>query len=429
MTTLIRPRNEFTIRLKRPHGRQQPFVESTTKRIVVRAGRRGGKTTGIAIRAVQRFLQGRRILYATPTADQITRFWYEIKLALAEPIDAGVLYKNESLHIIETPGTENRIRAKTAWNADTLRGDFADDLFLDEWQLMSEDAWELVGAPMLLDRNGDAVFIYTPPSLSSRSVTKARDPRHASKMFKRAQEDATGRWETHHFASADNPHISTDALDEITQDMTSLAYRQEILAEDIDEVPGALWTFALLEQQRVSRTPELARIVVALDPAVTSTEQSDETGIIAAGTGECACKGQPETHGFVLRDGSGRYSPDGWADKALSLYDDAEADRIVAEDNNGGEMVEYTIKTKRRHAPVKRVRASRGKDARAEPVAALYEQGMVHHVGELSELEDQLCSWVAHGGSRSPDRLDALVWAITELMLDTKGRPRADRFL
>ena len=126
-----------------------------------------------------------------------------------------------------------------------------------------------MGAPMLLDNNGDAVFIYTPPSLRSRSVTKARDPQHASKMFKKARKDKTGRWRAYHFTSKANPHISEEGLAEISEDMTALAYRQEILAEDIDEVPGALWSRALLDKCRVAPedVPDLVRIVVAVDPS------------------------------------------------------------------------------------------------------------------------------------------------------------------
>jgi len=181
VTTTTRP--EYIVHLRRPHASQQGFIDSNAKRKVIRAGRRSGKTVGIAIKATKEFLAGRRILYAAPTQEQVDRFWEEVKRALADPIEANVYYKNETRHLIEIPGTEQRIRAKTAWNADTLRGDYADLLILDEWQLMDEDAWEFVGAPMLLDHNGDAVFIYTPPSLRSRSVTKARDPRHAAKLF------------------------------------------------------------------------------------------------------------------------------------------------------------------------------------------------------------------------------------------------------
>lgn len=226
---------EFTVRLSQPHPQQERIIRSTAKRRIVRAGRRGGKTRCAAIIAVQAFLAGKRVLYATPTSDQLDAFWREVKRALSQPIEAGVYYKNETFHSIEHVGTEAKIRAKTAWNADTLRGDYADMLILDEWQLMSEDTWDEVGAPMLLDNNGDCLFIYTPPSLHSSGISRARDPRHAAKMFKKAEGDETGRWAAFHFDSRENPHISPEALDDITQDMSQLAYRQEILAEDVDE--------------------------------------------------------------------------------------------------------------------------------------------------------------------------------------------------
>jgi hypothetical protein len=246
-------RIELVVSLKSTadHPKQRAFVRSRAKRKVVRAGRRGGKTTGASILAVEAFLEARRILYAAPTQDQTSAFWAEVKQALAAPIDAGLFIKNETLRVIERPGSDQRIRAKTAWNADTLRGDYADLLILDEWQLMNEEAWEVVGAPMLLDNNGDAVFIYTPPSLHSRGTSKARDPRHAAKLFQRAQADTTGRWEVFHFTSHDNPHISDISLAEVAADMTHLAYRQEILAEDVEEAPGALWTRATLVPQGV----------------------------------------------------------------------------------------------------------------------------------------------------------------------------------
>jgi phage terminase large subunit-like protein len=408
---------ELTVSLPQPHTQQLAFINTPAKRKVIRAGRRGGKTVGMGIFAVQQFLKGRRILYATPTQDQVDRFWEVCKRALHEPIEAGIFYKNETRHIIELPGTDQRIRAKTAWNADTLRGDYADLLILDEWQLMNEDAWGLVGAPMLLDNNGDVVFIYTPPSIRTAGVTKAQDKMHAAKLFRRAQEDTTGRWATFHFTSRDNPHLSTDALDEIAGDMSALAYRQEILAEDIDEIPGALWSREMLDACRQKNTPTLARIVVAIDPAVTATSESDETGIVVCGIDE-------NDHGYLLADLSGRYSPDAWAQVAVKAYHQFQADRIVAEVNNGGDMVGLTIRTIDSRAAIKQVRASRGKATRAEPVAALYEQDKVHHVGDFAMLEDQLCSWVP-GDRKSPDRMDALVWAFTELMLGKKVRREA----
>src|SRR5262245_21726056 len=191
---------QVTIHLKRPHAEQLRFMRSEAPRRVIRAGRRSGKTTGLAIYAVEEFLKGERVLFAAPTSEQFMRFWHEVTLALGEPIDAGVFRKNEALHLIERPGTEQRIRAKTAWSADTLRGDYATRLILDEWQLMNEDAWEVVGAPMMLDRAGSiAIFCYTPPSIRSAGVTKAHDPRHAAKLFAAAEADTTGRWATFHF--------------------------------------------------------------------------------------------------------------------------------------------------------------------------------------------------------------------------------------
>lgn len=189
--------------------------------------------------------------------------------------------------------------------------------------------------------------------------------------------------------------------------------RQELHAELLDDVPGALWTRDRIERLRVTRAPDLVRIVVAIDPAATSTEGADETGIVAAGLGA-------DDHGYILLDASDRYTPNGWGQKAVTHYQLLKADRVIGEVNNGGEMVEHTVRTAAQSlgasVAYRAVHASRGKQTRAEPISALYEQGRVHHVGMFAELEDQMCSWVP--GMKSPDRMDALVWALTELMLD-----------
>ena len=410
MTTATK---EYKVILRQPHQKQAEIIDSPAKRKIVRAGRRGGKTVGAATIAIKGFLDGRRILYAAPTSEQIDTFWREIKRALADPLQAEVFYKNETLHIIERTSTENRIRAKTAWNSDTLRGDYADLLILDEWQLMDEEAWETVGAPMLLDNNGDAIFIYTPPSLHSRSVSKARDPRHAAKMFKQAQADTTGRWQAFHFTSRDNPYISQEALQDITMDMSSLSYRQEILAEDIEEVPGALWTRELITKCRVSQYPSLLRVVVGVDPPGGVTE----CGIITAGLGN-------DGHGYILEDRTLKASPDSWAEAVLTAYNRNLADRVVGEANFGGDMVENTIyqaaKARGQMVSYKNVHASRGKAIRAEPVVAGFEQGRIHLVGEFPYLEEELCTWIPGETKASPNRMDALVWAITELMLQVE---------
>lgn len=186
--------------------------------------------------------------------------------------------------------------------------------------------------------------------------------------------------------------------------------RQELDAEVLDDVPGALWTHERIDELRVAGAPDLVRIVVAVDPAVSSSEDADETGIVVAAKGA-------DGAGYLLADLSCRASPAIWARRAVEALTTWGADRIVAEVNQGGELVEATIRTVDPGAPYRAVHASRGKQTRAEPVAALYEQGRIHHVGAFPTLEDQLCAALPDGGSGPDDRLDALVWAFVELGL------------
>lgn len=193
--------------------------------------------------------------------------------------------------------------------------------------------------------------------------------------------------------------------------------RQEIEGELLEDVPGALWKLGDIDRDRLSfgaATPELIRIVVSIDPAMTSDEDSDETGIIVAGKDR-------QDHGYVLADGSGRYQPIEWAREAIAHFRQRKADRIVAEINNGGEMVEHTLRMVDDMLPITVVHATRGKVMRAEPVSALYEQGRVHHVGTFARLEDQMINFTQdwdRARDGSPDRLDALVWAMTELLVE-----------
>lgn len=199
--------------------------------------------------------------------------------------------------------------------------------------------------------------------------------------------------------------------------------RQELRAEILDDVPGALWTRANLDEHRRQEKdlPDMQRIVVGVDPAGGSPDESDdlaETGIVCAGLGE-------DGRAYILDDLSCQASPNGWARKAISGVDLRNGDLIVAERNNGGQMVEQTIRSVRSTINVKTVWASRGKVTRAEPIAALYEQGRVSHVGSFAELEDQMVLFTTHGitGDTTGDRVDALVWALTELFPKIIQRP------
>jgi len=205
--------------------------------------------------------------------------------------------------------------------------------------------------------------------------------------------------------------------------------RQEIYGEIIEDIIGALWNRAALDTTRLDASEaesvraSLSRIAVAVDPAVTSGESSDETGIVVVG-----CNDATPPHGYVLEDLSGRYTPDRWARIAVEAYHRWGADRVVAEVNNGGDLVEHTIRTVDPNISYRKVTASRGKWVRAEPVAALYEQSRVHHVGLFGPLEDQMCNFTPDMDRKafgSPDRVDALVWGFTFLLIGKRGRKEA----
>jgi len=196
----------------------------------------------------------------------------------------------------------------------------------------------------------------------------------------------------------------------------------------LEDAEGAMWTTAMLEALHLDKAPDLDRIVVSVDPPASGNEASDSCGIIVAGA---RMTGQPQDWtAYVLEDATLQgASPRGWAEAALAAMARHGADRLVAEVNQGGDMVESVVRQVDPMAPFRAVRASRGKAARAEPVAALYEQGRVKHVRGLSTLEEQMCQMTVRGyeGPGSPDRVDALVWALQELIIDPAAQFRRPR--
>jgi len=291
----------------------------------------------------------------------------------------------------------------TSFSADEperLRGPQHDAAWCDElaaWRY--EEAWDNLLLGLRLGRDPRCVVTTTPRPMRLVRLL-ASSPEWVALSRGRTYENAA--------------HLAPGFLAAIVKryEGTRLG-RQELEAELLEDVTGALWSRALLERDgaRVAAVPELRRIVVAIDPAATSGEASDETGIVVAGLSQ-------EGHGYVLDDLSGHLTPHQWASRALAAYRARAADRIVGEVNNGGEMVEATLRAVDPAAAFKAVRASRGKIVRAAPVAALYEKGRVHHLGAFPALEDQMCSFTGERARPSPDRLDALVWALTELMIE-----------
>lgn len=186
--------------------------------------------------------------------------------------------------------------------------------------------------------------------------------------------------------------------------------RQEIEGALIEDVEGALWNRVLLDSSRVMKAPELVRIVIGVDPAVTNTETSDETGIVVAGEGV-------DHHAYVLADYTLKGTPLEWAQAVVTAYHLFKADRVIGEVNNGGDLIEQNIRTVDPNISYKSVHATRGKQIRAEPIVSLYEQNRAHHVGNLPALEDEQCTWEP-GVGKSPNRVDACVWSLTELNLN-----------
>lgn len=283
---------------------------------------------------------------------------------------------------------------------DQLRGPQHHYAWCDEiakWQYL-DDAWNNMELGLRLGFNPQVVATTTPrPIKGIKELLVAAQEPHSEVMVTRGD-------------TYDNiPNLAEGFIRRVIRryEGTRLG-RQELHAEVLDDTPGALWTRAVLERCRVSKVPALQRVVIGVDPAAGTIT---ENGIIAAGLGV-------EGDGYILDDGSLAGSPDEWATQVMSVFHRHQGDRIIAEVNNGGEMVRYTIQTVDRNAPITVVHASRGKQARAEPVAALYEQNRVHHVGMFALLEDEYCGWVPGEGQPSPNRLDASVWALTELMLD-----------
>lgn len=296
----------------------------------------------------------------------------------------------------------------TAQEPDRLRGKQHAKLWCDEpasWQY-DMDAWDQAQFGLRLGTNPQTIATTTPrPTKLIRMLVAASQGETPTV--------AVTRGTTYENRSNLAPGFYSKI---ITRYENTRLGRQELLAEILDDNPDALFKMTDIEGARVTKLPPLSRIVVAMDPATTSNEESDEWGIIAAGQDD-----RDPAHFYILADESGIYTPDQAAKQAVGLYHRLSADRLVGEANNGGDMIEALIRHQDANVSYKKVTASRGKVTRAEPVSALYEQHRVHHHGMFAKLEDQATTWNPKTDKNSPDRMDAMVWAMTELAEGSSG--------
>ena len=288
----------------------------------------------------------------------------------------------------------SRIKGFSAEEPDRLRGPQFHGAWCDElaaWE--KPDTWDQLQFGLRLGEHPQTVITTTP---------------RPTKLIKELLgKDSTFITRGSTFENSKN--LSQSALLEMQNRYANTRLgRQELFGEVLDDNPGALWNRTQIETTRVQEAPAFVRVVVGIDPAVTSGEDSDFTGIVTAGVSQ-------DGHYYILSDKTIKASPDKWARVAINEFELHKADRIIAETNNGGDLVVHLLQQVNPNIPVKKVTATRGKAVRAEPIAALYEQGRVHHVGYFAELEQQMTEWEPGVSKNSPDRLDAMVWAITEL--------------
>jgi len=393
----------------RQNARPQQLPPEGDWRIwLILSGRGWGKTFTGAGWIIEKAMSqpGIECAVVAPTFTDVRRTCVEGPSGIIKSLPSGALeqYNRSNGQITLTNGS--KIHMVSADEPDRARGLNLSYAWLDEFAAWRyEETWTAGLAPALRIGNPQTIITTTP---------------RPTKLLREFMSRTDGSVVVTRGSTFDNAaNLSQAALEELKSryEGTRLG-RQELYGELLLDTPGSLWRLSDIDETRVDEAPELVRIVVAIDPAVTSGEESDETGIVVVGKGA-------DGRGYVLADRSCRDTPSGWAHRAVQAFHDFNADRIVAEKNQGGDMVEATIRSVLPTAPYKGITAKQGKRLRAEPIAALYEQGRISHVGAFDLLEDQMTTWLPDSGL-SPDRLDALVHGLTELGLAAGSS--ADRF-
>ena len=374
---------------------------------LVLAGRGFGKTR-LGAEAVREWGNdpNERILMIAPTANDVREVMIEGPSGLLScyPPDKRPEY-NSSRHLVTFPSGAIGI-TRSADEPERLRGPQFTKFWADElcaWRF-SQDAWDQLAFGFRLRSSKlQGVITTTPKPIP---VLKKLMARKRTVVTRGSSYDNRSNISAEYYSEVIAPYEGTRLG------------RQEIEGEVLEDTPGALWNQTLIDAYRINygeiRWDLIVRIVVAIDPAVTAGEKSDDTGIVVVGL-------TVSGHLVVIEDLTCKESPLGWARIAVAAYKRHQADRIVGEVNNGGDLVEANIRAVDPNVPYRAVHASRGKALRAEPIAALYEQGRVHHAGPMVALETEMCGWVPGVTARSPGRMDALVWGCTELLIDQES--------
>lgn len=362
------------------------------------AGRGFGKTRcGVENTLEHAYLNdGSRQAVVAPTWDDVRKTCFEGESGLMACIEPSMVKGgdyNKSLYTIELVNG-SLIQGFSAEKPERLRGPQFHRAWCDElcaWKYI--EAWEMLEFTLRLGDDPRIMITTTPkPTKLIKDIIAMDDVKITSGSTYENEQNLAGR-----FLERIKKRYEGTRLGE-----------QELLGALLDEMEGSLWSRNMIQNIRKSDIPELVRIVVAIDPAVTANPDSDETGICVAGKGI-------DGRYYVLDDLSGVLTVEQWPARACNAYTEYQADLIVGEANNGGDLVERAIKFENARVPYKKVHASRGKVVRAEPIAQLYEKGLVSHVGMHNKLEDQMCEFNPALLDTSPDRVDALVWALTEL--------------
>jgi len=379
------------------------------KFIIVPCGRRWGKTKGASNGTIEWMIEGDKVLWGDTISSNIDR--YVDRYFKPELNRSGIRYNwSSQKKLLELPDFGGYTDFRSADRPENWEGFGYDKIVLNEAGIILKNDYLFTNAvlPMLMDNQGSKLFAIGTPK--GKTIKQEKEHRFYS-MYKRAKE-GDDLYSLHQYSSYSNPFLNdsdVQTLEDEIKLMNPQMVQQEIYAEFVDGAVGELWDEIIIERQRVRMYPSLSRITVNIDPAISANAESDETGITV--TGRCDLG-----NGYLLEDDSGKYSPEQWASVSNRLANKWDADCIVAEKNQGGDMVESVLRSYGVKKRVKLVTATKGKYVRAEPIYSLYEQGKIFHVGVHTKIESQMCSFTSEL-KNSPDRVDSLVWGFTELML------------